>query len=363
MGSPDFAGGTDAGSTDAGAADLAMPRSAACLAQDAKLQAMLDNVRVTKTPCPELGLAVSTPACGLTSYVSSSDASAPTNHTYRVASNTKTFTASVILKLVADGKLGLDDLVSSILPTAPGVTGMTVRQILSHTSGLFDYASDDNFNAERAANPMRQWSPDELLQVAASHPPDFAPGTSWSYSNTGFIVAGMIAVKLGGAEISQQIRDRLLTPAGLPAIYFDSEEPPQGTLAKAYDDSGNDVSMKYNESWIWSAGAIVATTADLTNWMIQLGSGKVHDPMWQSELTNGVQTGRAGETYGLGLFMFDASYNGGAGRSVGHIGFLAGYQSQSFYFPDTDVAITGITTCNGGDPNDIRIGAIGVLFP
>src|SRR5262249_30387631 len=160
----------------------------------------------------------------------------------------------------------------------------------------FDYASDDSFNAARAADPMRQWAPEELLQVAASHAPDFPPGSSWSYSNTGFIVAGMIAVKLGGAEISAQIRDRLLVPAGLPAIYSAGEEPPQGTLAKAYDGT-DEVSMKFNESWIWSAGAIVATTADLTRWMIQLATGMVHSPTLQAELLNGVDTGQAGETY------------------------------------------------------------------
>jgi len=125
--------------------DLAMaPRSAACLALDAKLQMALDKKRMGTT-CKETALAVETPACPLMSYVSSDDANAPTDHTYRIASNTKTFTAGVILKLAAQGKLGLDDLASTYLPTTAGLTGMTIRQILSHNAGLYNYTSDSNF--------------------------------------------------------------------------------------------------------------------------------------------------------------------------------------------------------------------------
>jgi len=338
------------------------PRSEACVALDAKLQAALDSARAATT-CKETTLAVQTPDCALMTYVSADDSATPLDHHYRIASNTKTFTAGVILKLVAEGAIGLDELASEVLPTINGLDGMTIRQILSHSAGLYNYTSDDDFINTKATEPQKKWTPEELIAIAEQHGPYFAPGTSYHYSNTDYIVAGLIAEKVGRKKISAQIRELLLTPSDLDAIYFDGEESEQGVLAQGYDDEGNDVTMKFDPSWIWAAGAMVATAADLSRWMERLGSGGVHVPAIQAELEQGVQTGQDGMTYGLGVFLLDASYGGGAGRSIGHIGSVYGYHSQAFYYPDTNITITGFVTCEDADPNDIRIGALTTLFP
>jgi D-alanyl-D-alanine carboxypeptidase len=342
--------------------DLAVaPRSAACLALDAKLQMALDKKRMGTT-CKETALAVETPACPLMSYVSSDDANAPTDHTYRIASNTKTFTAGVILKLAAQGKLGLDDLASTYLPSTPGLTGMTIRQILSHNAGLYNYTSDSTFISTKSSQPTKVWTPAELIEIAHQHGPYCSPGACYAYSNTDYIVAGLIAQQVGGMEISALIRTMLLTPYGVPNIYFDGEEAAIGTLAQGYDGNGDEISHKFDQSWIWAAGAMVATTADLSRWMKMLGSGQIHDPTIQAQLEDGVSTGQAGATYGLGVFMYDASY-GPAGRSIGHIGSVLGYHSESFYYPDTQVTITNIVTCEDEEVDGIRAAVENTLFP
>jgi D-alanyl-D-alanine carboxypeptidase len=339
------------------------PRSADCLALDAKLQAALNAAR-KKSPCREYALAVETVSCPLTSYVSSDDANAKTDQTYRVASNTKMLTASVILKLVAAGKLGLDDLVTKHLPGTAGLSGMTVRQVLNHSAGLYDYSEDEDFDDARQSNPKRKWKPTELLSYATKHAPTFKPpGSSYAYSNTGFIVAGMVAEKVGGKKISELIRELLLVPQDLPDMYFDTEEAPRGTLARGDDTSGNDVSTKFDESWIWSAGATIATTKDLARWTQRLGSGAVHAPAMQAELEKGVSMGSAGASYGLGVFIYGANYGYGGGRMIGHSGVLIGYYSRSFYFPDTKTTVTTVVTCPKGSSEDARIAALGAIFP
>ena len=359
---PDTDAGTDPAPDAAAGPDLAMPRSAVCMMMDTKLQQALDQTRMGTT-CKETALAVETPACPLQVYVSADDSTTPTDHVYRIASNTKTFTSSVILKQAAQGLLNLDDLATKYLPGVAGLDGMTIRQILSHSAGLYNYTSDDNFINTKATEPTKVWTPGELIAIAAQHGPYFAPGAGWAYSNTDYIVAGLIAEKVGGKKISELIREQLLVPSGLPQIVFDGEEMVQGTLAHGYDNHGDDVTTKFDQSWIWAAGAMVASAADLSHWIKRLGSGQVHDPAFQMQLENGVHTAQDGETYGLGVFMFDASFGQGAGRQIGHIGSVFGYHSHAFYYPDSGITIAAIVTCEDADPNDIDNATLGVLFP
>ncbi|WP_433832838.1 serine hydrolase domain-containing protein [Actinoplanes sp. CA-015351] len=138
---------------------------------------------------------------------------------HRIESTTKPFVATVVLRLTAEGKLGLDDPVDRWLPGLVG-TEVTVRQLLGHTSGLPDYADDvplaqattaEQFDRER----FRTYSPGQLVAMAMRHPPEFAPGQGWSYSNTNYVLAGMIIEKATGAPWQQAVHERIIEPLGL----------------------------------------------------------------------------------------------------------------------------------------------------
>src|SRR4051794_4989930 len=144
---------------------------------------------------------------------------------FRVGSVTKTFVATVVLQLAGEGKLSLDDSVEHWLPgEVPNGAAITVRQLLTMTSGIFDYLNDgdDAVLRRELANPNVRWTAPQLVAIATAHPPRFAPGTSWSYSNTGYIVLGQIAEKAAGVSISDSLRDRIFTPAGLRATSFET---------------------------------------------------------------------------------------------------------------------------------------------
>lgn len=132
----------------------------------------------------------------------------------RIGSITKTFTATVVLQLVDEHKLGLDDPVSTYLPAVPNGSNITVRQLLNMTSGLFNYTEDDGFNQMWDAQPGWVWADAELLAAAFAHPPYFPPGKGFHYSNTNYELLGMIAAKLGGAPLAELMKHRIFDSSG-----------------------------------------------------------------------------------------------------------------------------------------------------
>lgn len=329
-----------------------------CLARDRALQGALDRAR-QGTPSRESALAVQTADCGLSVFVSADQPVAADSHAYRIASVTKTFVAGVVLKLAADGKIGLDDGIAAWLPDLPNAQLTSVRHLLSHRSGLFDYVDDLTF---QTADKKRVYRPSELLTIAAGHPPSFAPGTAYQYSNTNYIALGLIAENVGGAKIGDLIRTRLLRPAGLVATYFEGEEPPIGTLAKGFDARDQDVTTAYDLSGAWAAGAMVATASDLAKWVTLLGSGEVHNPAIQAQLEDAHPTGAMGLSYGLGVFEIAPSLTGGAGPAIGHMGDIFGYHNQSFYFPERKFSVVAIVTSDAASPNEVSVAALRVLL-
>jgi D-alanyl-D-alanine carboxypeptidase len=124
----------------------------------------------------------------------------------RVGSITKTAMSVIALQLVGEGRLRLGDSIEQWLPgVVPNGSAITIRMLLSHTSGIFDYTEDADLFAEILAHPYRQWTPRELIDVATAHPPLFPPGTSWSYSNTGYILIGLVLEKATGESLAQLV--------------------------------------------------------------------------------------------------------------------------------------------------------------
>src|SRR4029453_14537580 len=139
---------------------------------------------------------------------------APNTH-FRIASNTKTMTAALIVLLAQDGKLKFSDPVSNYVPGVPNGENITVAELLKMRSGLYGYSADPALAAAMDANPGKGWTPQGGLDIAFRHPPQFAPDTSYEYSNTNYALLGLIAEKVGGQPLRQQLAERLFGPVGL----------------------------------------------------------------------------------------------------------------------------------------------------
>ncbi|MEU9699947.1 serine hydrolase domain-containing protein [Streptomyces sp. NPDC047981] len=265
---------------------------------------------------------------------------------YRVGSITKTFVATVLLQLQAEGRLDLDDPVEKWLPGVVRGNGhdgskMTVRQLLNHTSGVYDVTSDPGFQQkvfgeEFLKHRYDTWTPEQLVAVAMTHEPTFAPGTSWSYSNTNYVLAGMVIEKVTGRPYGKEVERRILGPLKLRATSVPGTKArmPQpssrafSTLSidpnatKVYDVT------ELNPSLAYAAGEMISDSNDLQTFYRALLKGKLLPKAEMRELTRAVPVGEVapGVHYGLGLMQVKLS----CGKEVwGHGGGIHGSSSQA----------------------------------
>jgi D-alanyl-D-alanine carboxypeptidase len=250
---------------------------------------------------------------------------------YRVGSATKTFVATVVLQLAGEGRLGLSDAVERWLPgLVPGGGAITVRQLLNHTSGLADYApdEDDTFIRRVLADRHRAWTPHELVAIGTAQPPLFAPGARWSYSNTGYILLGLIVEAATGNPLEAELRKRVFVPLRLRATSFDSGARIAGRHARGYTRIGArrryDISV-VDQTWAGAAGAISSTAGDLARFHRALSGGRLLRPRLLAQMRTTVATGSGVQTYGLGLIR--TRYP--CGTFWGHGGETLGYLSHA----------------------------------
>src|SRR2546423_2623856 len=185
---------------------------------------------------------------------------------FGVGSVTKTFVATVVLQLVGEGRLSLDDTVERWVPgLVPGGDAITVRELLNHTSGLFDYLNDGDATVIKpylAGKFSFFWHPRAMVGVATRHAPHFAPGAGWSYSNTGYIVLGLIVEAATGDSIGAELSKRIFGPLALRRTSFSTGQRISGAHAHGYyrlpKRSLQDVTA-ISPSFAWTAGAIVST--------------------------------------------------------------------------------------------------------
>jgi D-alanyl-D-alanine carboxypeptidase len=248
---------------------------------------------------------------------------------FRVASITKPFVATVVLQLAAQGRLRLDDPVERWRPgLIPGGKTTTLRQLLGHTSGLFDYDDDRAWVRKRIANPDREWSPRELVAIATSHAPLFAPGTKWSYSNTNYVVLGLVVEAATARTLGRELQERIFSRLRLSATSYPSGTTIPGRHAHGYIGSGShvplppgtlrDVSSLLSPS-AWGAGQIVSNAEDLTRFFATLLRGRLLPPRQLAAMKADVMD--AG--YGLGLRIARTP----CGTAYGHDGDLPGYRT------------------------------------
>ena len=244
---------------------------------------------------------------------------------FRIASVTKTFVATVVLQLVAEGKLGLDDSIEHWLPgLVPNGGQITLRQLLSHTSGLFNYTDDPTWQGTELANPGRAWLPTELLPYAFSHGPLFAPGTNYAYSNTGYVLLGLVIEKVTAKPLGQVLRERIIDPLGLRATSFPTDAAVPDPFVHGYARIAGspllDITLLLHPSFLYAAGQIISTAADLTTFFAALLKGRLIPPPFLTQMKAG--TGPSG-TYGLGMRLSFSP----CGRVYGHDGDFVGWRN------------------------------------
>lgn len=277
---------------------------------------------------------------------------------FRIASVTKSFTAVAVLRLVAAGRVALDAPIETYLPGVVRGTGegagidgrdMTVRQLLQHTSGLPNYV-----NYLDRTDPLRRAEPMELVRLALSHKADFAPGQGWRYSNTGFILAGMLVERVTGKSTGVAITDLVIRPAGLRDTYWPrtGETGIRGTHAHNYildpADPGDALleATAFEPSLAGASGSLVSTPADLDRFWRALFEGGLLPGRVLKEMKSAVDAPALGPglAYGLGLIRIPLSCGG---HAWGHAGDLPGVANASARDTTGDVATVYMTAQTG----------------
>ncbi|MGM0453387.1 MAG: serine hydrolase domain-containing protein [Thermodesulfobacteriota bacterium] len=267
------------------------------------------------------------------------------NRHFRIASLTKTFTATLIVKLIDAGLVDFDDTVADWLPgLVDNGASITVKQLLNMTSGLAEYTTEE-FNVFTGDHPDTVWQPRELARIADGQNERFEGAGKvfdrdhFSYRNTNYVLLGMIAEKATGKTYAELIRNRVTDPMGLSDTYAARNADIQAPACRGYfnnDEGWSDVTAVH-PSYVWSAGAIVSTLGDILNWGRALTRGAVQPPgLWRKRLQLvPAPYEDCRFSYGLGLF-----FKGGA---VGHNGTVLGYQSSCYRYRGYLVA--ALTNC------------------
>ncbi|WP_037835892.1 serine hydrolase domain-containing protein [Streptomyces sp. NRRL S-244] len=272
----------------------------------------------------------------------------PRDGQVRIGSNTKTFTAVVVLQLVGEGKIGLDATVDTYLPglvRGEGIDGrhITVRQLLQHTSGLPDYGVhiDDDEMRNRYVEPR------ELLDIALRHKADAEPGKTWGYSNTNYVLAGLIVQKVTGRPLAEEMDRRIIKRIGLRHTYFPApgemtirEPHPQGYHRNPADGPLRDFT-EMDPSWAWAAGQLISTNSDLNRFFTELLAGRLLPAAQLAQMRTTVPAGTSGLRYGLGLTSRPLSCGG---VYWGHGGDIAGYETRGGVTDDGRAANVTVTT-------------------
>ncbi|GAB7047632.1 serine hydrolase domain-containing protein [Catenuloplanes indicus] len=255
---------------------------------------------------------------------------------HRIGSVTKTFVSTTVLQLVGERRLSLDTSVDELLPRFDLNPAITVRQLLNHTSGIGNYTSALNSLQVVEEWQTRTFTPDELVRLGQSFPDTGAPGELLSYSNTNYILAGLIIEKVTGNDVEKEISRRILRPLGLRDTYFPGRDPHiRGPHAGAYvavpDEQTGEITLRdfsvYNMTWGWTAGEMISTMDDLNDFYRALVTGKLLRPAQQKALLETVPWFPEQPDvlrYGLGIYALQLP----CGTFWGHDGGVIGQVTQ-----------------------------------
>src|SRR5437764_13756784 len=253
---------------------------------------------------------------------------------YSICSISKQFTATAILLLQEQGKLSLDEKVAKFIPNLTRSKEVTIRQLLSHTSGYQDYWPQDYVMPVM----LQQVTSQKILDLWARKPLDFDPGTKWQYSNTNYVIAGVIVEKASGKPLLQFLREKVFTPLGMKSVANIDEgklgdTDPTGYLRDALGPLRP--APKEGKGWLFAAGELAMPAQDLARWDISIMDQKLMKPSSYREFENEVLLKNGvGTHYGLGV---DVDMEAGH-RAISHGGEVSGFTAENIVFPDERVA-------------------------
>jgi len=252
---------------------------------------------------------------------------------YQIASVSKQFTATAIQLLADEGKLSLDDTVAQYIPGISGGDTITIRQLLSHTSGLRDYWPQD-YSFKAMATPT---TPQGIVDRWAKAPLDFAPGTQWQYSNTGYVVAGLIIEKVSGQPLLDFLQARVFRPLGIRAVDQDKAVGPgfpQGYLRHALGPVR--VETPAAPGWLYAAGELSMAPRDLAKWDVaRMNRTLLPAKDWAEQETPVKLADGSNTNYGLGVAVGTADGR----RVVEHSGEAVGFLTENIVYPDDKAAV------------------------
>lgn len=280
----------------------------------------------------------------------------------RIASITKLFVATVAAQLVEEGWLPLNSTVEQWLPKlVPGGDRITIRQLMTHTSGVPDYLTD-RFVDQVHADPSHLWTPLELVGAALQRPLRFAAGERWEYSNTNYILLGMVIEQVTHNTVEFEVRQRILKPLDLQRTDFD---PPTSLLGVARGYAGTTDYSDLNLSCAWAAGAMTATMEELGHFAQALFGGKLVSLAMLQLMVKFEATGSLHPVgYGLGVMqdMLASKTLSDTTRLVwGHTGGLGGYRTVLWYLPKRGIVVTAAFNRYESDPNKVVVRVLEAL--
>lgn len=305
---------------------------------------------------------------------------------FRIGSNTKTMTGTVILQLAQEGKIALSDPVSKYIPGVPNGDKITIANLAEMRSGLYSYTSDKEFSRTLDKEPKKAWMPQELLHIAFSHPVNAAPDTEFEYCNTNTVLLGLIIEKVTGMSASEAFQKRIFEPLGmkqtslpLPSEWALPDPHPQGyqflTNLETVDSyavpkdklaaalNGTFKPLNYTDSspsWAWTAGGATSTAEDLATYVKAMVGGGLLNAKMQEIRFDSVRPISSGAGYGLGIAQFGPMY--------GHDGQLPGFSSFMAYDPKTETTLiiganlSAEPTHGANAATELAKAAMGVLY-
>ncbi len=266
---------------------------------------------------------------------------------FRIGSITKQFTAAAILRLAEDEKLAIDGSLSQFFPEVPGAEKITIRQLLTHTSGLRSYTARQDF-FKSVITPI---APEKLIASFREDPPEFAPGAGWQYCNSGYFLLGEIVAKVSGKPLANFLREEFFEPLGMKdtGIFRNAAPPPGAALGYSYFPDGKLApALDWDMSWAGGAGALYSTVRDLHLWNEAVFTGRVlggtslKAALTPVTLPPGVQGMKYGFGWAIGALRGLPLYD--------HSGGLHGFQSYLVRYPDQKVTIAVLSNAEAAPP-------------
>ena len=277
------------------------------------------------------------------------DKPATSDMRYSIGSISKQFAATAILLLQEQGKLTLDDPVGKYIPGLTRGNEVTIREILSHTSGYQDYAPEDY----PVASQLKPVTPQQILDEWATKPLDFEPGTQWQYSNTNYVIAGLIIEKVSGQKLFDFLGEHIFFPLGMKSAWnSDAKSLPPADAAPYMRNALGPIRPVPNggEGWMFAAGELAMTAHDLALWDISLMQRKILKPESYEEMFTSVKLKNGKDThYGLGVDVVQRDGH----RSIEHSGEVNGFVSDNEVLIDEGVAVAVLTNHMAGGAQEM----------